>query len=126
VSALGDIRTALATALAGAPGLNTYEVVPGQINTPAAVVAPEGIEYLTDFDGGATYRLPVQFLASLGDWGTAQRQLDTYIAHDGTAVAAIHAAEGIEVRVVSMESYGLTTFSDTSYLGAQVIVEVIV
>lgn len=126
MATLDDIRSALKTALADASGLNAYETVPGQINTPAAVVAPEGIEYETDFDGGATYRLPVQFLAALGDWGTAQRQLDGYIAHDGTAVVAIHAADDIEVRVTGMEAYGLTEFAGTSYLGAQVIVEVIV
>lgn len=126
MSALEDIRTALASALSGASGLSTYEVVPGAIEAPAAVVAPEGIEYSTDFDGGATYTIPVQFLAALGDWGTAQRKLDAYIGHDGSAVESIHAATDIEARVVRMEQYGLTTFANTDYLGAQVIVEVIV
>lgn len=126
MATLEDIRATLKTALEDASGLNSYATVPGQINTPAAVVAPEGIEYDTDFNGGATYRLPIQFLASLGDWGTAQRQLDTYIAHDGTAVEAINATDDIEVRVVSMDGYGLTEFAGTNYLGAQVTVEVIV
>lgn len=125
MAALEDIRSSLKTALATASGLNAYATVPGQINTPAAVVAPEGIEYEADFDGGAIYRLPIQFLSSLGDWGTAQRELDGYVSHDGTAVAAIHAATDIEVRVIGMESYGLTEFAGTSYLGAQVVVEVI-
>ena len=125
MSTLEDIRSTLATALASAPGLSTYEVVPGQVNAPAAVVAPEGIEYSTDFDGGATYRLPVQFLVSLGDWGTAQRVLDGYIAHDGTAVAAVHDSD-LEARVVGLEGYGLTTFGTTDYLGAQLIVEVLI
>lgn len=126
MATLETIRSSLQTALATVSTLNAYETVPGQVNTPAAVVAPDGIEYETDFDGGATYRLPIQFLASLGDWGTAQRQLDDYIAHDGTAVAAVEATTDVEVRVVGMESYGLTTFGDTNYLGCQVIVEVIV
>jgi hypothetical protein len=126
MSALEDIRTALASALQAASGLSTYEVVPGQINAPAAVVAPEGIEYSTDFEGGATYTLPIQFLASLGDWGTAQRKLDSYIGHDGSAVDAIHATTDIEARVLRMENYGLTTFAGTDYLGAHLIVEVIV
>ena len=126
MSALGDIRTALKTGLGTASGLSAYEVVPGRIDAPAAVVAPEGIEYDTDFEGGATYTLPIQFLVALGDWGTAQRQLDGYIAHDGSAIAAINAITDIEVRVVRMEQYGLTTFANTDYLGAQVVVEVIV
>ena len=126
MSALEDIRSSLKTALAGASGLNSYAVVPGRVDVPAAVVAPEGIEYDTDFEGGATYTIPVQFLAALSDWGTAQRQLDGYIAHDGSAVDAIHAATDIEARVVRMEQYGLTSYAGVDYLGAQVIVEVIV
>lgn len=125
MSALDDIRTALKTALATCADLNGYEVAPAQVNVPAAIVAPEGVEYSTDFDGGATYTFPIQFLASLGDWGTAQRQLDAYVAHDGSAVDAIHAAT-VEARVVRMDQYGLTTYGDTNYLGCQVVVEVIV
>lgn len=126
MAALKDIRSALKTVLAGASGLNAYETVPGQINAPAAIVAPDSIEYSTDFDGGATYTFPIQFLASLGDWGTAQRQLDDYIAHDGLAVEAIHATTDLEVRVVSMGDYGFTEFGDTTYLGCRLNVEVIV
>jgi hypothetical protein len=126
MSALADIRTALADALGSVSGLSTYEVVPGQVNTPAAVIAPDGIEFDTDFDHGATYRFPVQFLVSLGDWGTAQRVIDGYVSHDGTATAALNDdVTDFETRVIGMEGYGLTQFGDTNYLGAQLIVEVI-
>lgn len=126
MASLDDIRTALAAALDACPGLSTYEVVPGQVNPPAAVIAPDTIEYETDFDGGATYRIPVQFLVDLGDWGTAQRKLDGYVSHDGTAAVAVHDATTIEARIAGLEAYGLTTFGITDYLGAQLIVEVIV
>lgn len=125
MSSLADIRTALAGALGGVSGLSTYEVVPGQINAPAAVIAPDGIEYDTDFEHGATYNLPVQFLVSLGDWGTAQRTMDEIVSHDGDGVAALNDVATFECRVVRMEGYGLTTFATTDYLGAQLIVEVI-
>jgi len=123
MSTLEDIRSTLSTGLGAVSGLSSYEVVPGRVNTPAAVVAPDNIEYSADFDGSATYRLPVQILVSLGDWGTAQRDLDRFVAHDGPAVAAIHAL-AIEARVIGMEAYGLTQFAGTDYLGAQLIVEV--
>lgn len=127
MTALADIRSALAAALDPVTDLSAYETVPAQVNTPAAVVAPDSIEYDTDFDGGATYTLPVQFLVALGDWGTAQRVLDGFIAHNGTATVALNDdVVGFEVRVVRMESYGLTTFANTDYLGAQLVVEVIV
>lgn len=125
MTTLDDIRSTLADALTACDGLSTYETVPGSINAPAAVVAPDAIEYETDFDGGATYRLPIQFLVSLGDWGTAQRKLDAYVAHDGSAVEAVH-AQDTNYRVVGLESYGLTDFAGSDYLGAQLIVEVIV
>jgi hypothetical protein len=124
-STLETIRTNLKNALEEAPGLSAYATVPSQVNTPAVVVAPEGIEYEVDFDGGATYTLPVQFLASLGDWATAQRTLDAYVSHDGSAVAALYDTEGFEVRVLRLESYGLTEFAGTNYLGVQLVVEVL-
>lgn len=125
MSSLADIRSALADALNAVSGLSAYEVVPGQVNTPAAVIAPDGIEYDTDFEHGATYNLPVQFLVSLGDWGTAQRVLDAFISHDGTGVEAVNGVTDFECRVVRMEGYGLTEFAQTNYLGTQLIVEVI-
>lgn len=125
MTTLDDIRSVVASALESCPGLSTYETVPGQVNTPAAVVAPDDIEYETDFDGGATYRLPVQFLVSIADWGTAQRKLDSYIAHDGSAVEAIHDQE-TNYRVAGLEAYGLTEFAGIEYLGARLLVEVVV
>jgi hypothetical protein len=125
VSTLDDIRTTLASAVS-VGGVQGYARVPGQINTPAAVVAPDSIAYSTDFDGGATYTVPVQFLVSLGDWASAQAQLDGIIAHDGSAVEAIHEVTDFEVRVTGMQDYGLTTYAGTDYLGASLLVEVIV
>ena len=125
MSTLATIRTELADALNSVSNLSAYAYVTGQVNTPAVVIAPEGVEYDTTFDGGATYRLPLQFLVSLGDWGTAQRVIDDFIDHDGAGATAIYTAD-LEVRIVGGVEYGLTTFGDKDYLGAQVTVEVIV
>lgn len=126
MSALGDIRTDLARALEDVDGLSSYDTVPGQVNTPAAVVAPEDIEYHVDFEGGATYTLTIQFLVSIGDWATAQETLDGFVSHDGTAVAAIEASEDVNASVIGIQAYGLTQFANTDYLGAQLIVRVLV
>lgn len=125
MNTLDTIRTELAAVLNAVSGLQAYAKVPGQINAPAATVAPDSIEYNADFEGGATYTLPVQFLVSLGDWSTAQGIMDGFVAHDGTAVEAINGAD-IEARVLRMEDYGLTEFAATNYLGARLIVEVLV
>lgn len=125
MSTLDDIRDDLKTALAGVTGLQAHARVPGQITPPAAVVAPESVEYDADFEHGATYRLPVQLLVQLGEWDSAQKQIDGLAAHDGTAVAAINDDTTVEARVVRMESYGMTEFAGVAYLGAVLIVEVL-
>lgn len=124
MSALDDIRTALATAL-GSAGLKSYKRAPGEVAAPAAVVAPDGIEYNADFDGGATYQLPVVILVAQGDWSKAQESLDAYVSHDGSAVAAINDAEGIEARVTAMSEYGIVRWGTTDYFGASLNVEVL-
>lgn len=125
MSTLDDIRDDLKTALA-ASGLQAHARVPGSITPPAAVIAPDSVEYDADFEHGATYRLPVQVLVQMGEWDSAQKQLDGFVSHDGTAVAAINDIATIEARVTGMESYGLTDFGGAAYLGAVLTVEVIV
>lgn len=126
MSTLDDIRDDLKTALASVSGLQAHARTPGSITPPAAVVAPESIEYDIDFDGGATVRLPVQVLVQFGEWDSAQKQIDAFVAHDGTAVAAINDDTTVEARVVGMDSYGLTDFAGIVYLGAVLNVEVLV
>lgn len=126
MSSLDDIRDALKTALATVSGLQAHARVPGSITPPAAVVAPDSIEYDADFEHGATYRLPVQVYVQLGEWDSAQKQLDGLVAHDGTAVTAINAITTIEARVTGMEDYRDKEFGGAFYLGALLNVEVIV
>lgn len=126
MSTLDDIRDDLKTALATVSGLKAHARVPGQITPPAAVVAPDSVEFDSTFEHGATYRLPVQVLVQLGEWDSAQKQLDGFVAHDGTAVAAINDDTTVEARVVSMGDYGLTQFAGVDYLGAVLTVEVLV
>lgn len=125
MSTLDDIRDDLKTALAGVTGLQAHARTPGTITPPCAVVAPDSVEYDTDFEHGATYRLPVVVLVQLGEWDSAQKQLDGFVAHDGTVVLAINDDATVEARVVSMEGYGLVPYAGTEYLGATLIVEVI-
>ncbi len=61
-----------------------------------------------------------------GEWDSAQKQLDGFVAHDGAAVAAINDDTSVEARVVGMDAYGLTDFGGIVYLGAVLTVEVLV
>ena len=123
---LSDIRAAIAAALRTVDGLEGIDHAPPQVNPPAAVVAPDSVQYDVDFEHGATYLLPVQMIVGLGDWESAQRQMDAMVAHDGTAVAAINAIDSFECRVVAMGDYGTTAYGDKTYLGAVLTVEVLV
>ena len=125
MSTLDTIRDSLETALATVAGLHSYARVPGQINPPCAVVAPDSVTHNVTFEGGATYRFPVQVLVQLGEWDAAQVKLDGFVAHDGTAVTAINSASDIRASCTGMESYGLTPYAGVDYLGAVLIVEVL-
>lgn len=125
MAALDDIRAALKVALATVSGLEAYSYVPPQVNPPAAVVAPDSIQYDADFEHGATYTIPVQILVSLGDWESAQRELDAIASPDGTAVQAINSAVDVEARVVSMSEYQLVTYGLKDYFGCVLTVSVL-
>lgn len=124
MAALDTIRDSLATALETIPTLSGYARTPGQLNAPAAIVAPDGVEYDATYEGSATYRLPVQVIVPLGDWLTAQRQLDGFVSHDGTVPVAINDAS-VEARAVGMSDYAITQYAGVDYLGAVVTVEVL-
>lgn len=125
MAALDDIRAAIAAAIEGVDGVQGYDHVPPQINTPCGVVAADGITYDSDFQGSATYLVPVHVFVSLGDWESAQRTLDPLVSHDGDVVAAINALRGdVDCRVVAMGEYGLTNYANTDYFSATLTVEV--
>lgn len=124
MTALEDIRAALATAADSLDEVQGYDYVPAQVNPPAAVVGADAVSYDADLEHEATYRIPVTVLCSLGDWESAQRQLDPLISHDGALVTALNAAAGFDCQVLAMQDYGLTTYGVTEYLGAVLIVEV--
>lgn len=124
MSTLTDIRAAFAVALR--PVIQSYPKVPASPVVPCAFVASDDIEYDTDFDGGAIYRIPVQFLTTLTPWDDSQTEMDDFIAHDGTAVAALLDDTGYETRVTGVRNYGATKYGVDDYMGAQVLVEVIV
>jgi hypothetical protein len=124
VNVLEQIRAALATQAGKVDGLSGYSYVPGQINAPAAVVAPQEISYDADLSDGATVLLPVQVLVSLGDLESAHRAMDDLVAPDGALVALLNACQDFDTRVVGMDRYGDTEYASSTYLGAVLTVEV--
>lgn len=114
MTSLRDVRAALRVQLNTVAGLRGYDVWPGTINPPVAIVRPLSGTYHDDFDGSATYRFEVTVLLQLGTLEVAQEQMDTYIASDGPFITALEASPALggaadNVTVQGWRDYGVMT-----------------
>jgi hypothetical protein len=126
------IRQALAANLATIPGLRTAAEVPDLPNPPIAIVGLRAVTYDGSFDGGLTnYNFAVTVIVGRAAEREAQRRLDSYISTGATSVkSAVESDKTLggnayDCRVVSMDSVGSLTISDTTYLAADFTVTVI-
>jgi hypothetical protein len=126
------IRTRLAANLATIPGLRTSAEVPDLPNPPVAIVALTNVSYDRAFaDGLTNYTFTVTVIVGRAAEREAQRKLDAYITPGANSVKnAIESDKTLggyayDCRVVSMDSVGSLTISDTTYLAADFTVAVI-
>jgi hypothetical protein len=129
---ISQIRTALATNLATIPGLRTAAEIPDLPNPPIAVVSLDSVTYDQAFAKGMTnYNFTVTVIVGRSAEREAQRKLDAYISPGANSVKnAIESNKTLggyayDCRVVSMNSVGSLTISDTTYLAADFSVTVI-
>jgi hypothetical protein len=129
---ISQIRTALATNLATIPGLRTAAEVPDLPNPPVAIVALNNVSYDRAFAQGMTsYTFIITAIVGRAAEREAQRKLDAYISPGANSVKnAIESDSTLggyayDCRVVSMDSVGSLTISDTTYLAADFTVTVI-
>jgi hypothetical protein len=129
---ISQIRTALATNLATIPGLRTAAEVPDLPNPPIAIVALNNVSYDRAYANGMTnYTFVVTAIVGRSAEREAQRKLDAYITPGANSVKnAIESDKTLggsayDCRVVSMDSVGSLTISDTTYLAADFTVTVI-
>jgi hypothetical protein len=129
---ISQIRTALATNLATIPGLRTAAEIPDLPNPPIAVVSLDSVTYDQAFAEGMTnYNFTVTVIVGRSAEREAQRKLDGYISPGANSVKnAIESDKTLggyayDCRVVSMNSVGSLTISDTTYLAADFTVTVI-
>jgi hypothetical protein len=129
---ISQIRTALATNLATIPGLRTAAEIPDLPNPPIAVVSLDSVTYDQAFAKGMTnYNFTVTVIVGRSAEREAQRKLDAYISPGTNSVKnAIESNKTLggyayDCRVVSMNSVGSLTISDTTYLAADFSVTVI-
>ena len=126
------IRTALANNIGTISGLRTAAEVPDLPNPPVAVVSLNNVIYDRAFDRGmTTYTFVVTVIVGRVAEREAQRRLDTYISTGSSSVKyAVESDKTLggnayDCRVVSMDSVGSLTISDTIYLAADFTVTVI-
>jgi len=126
------IRTALANNIGTIPGLRTAAEVPDLPNPPIAIVALNNVSYDRAYANGMTsYTFIVTVIVGRAAEREAQRRLDTYISTGSSSVKyAVESDKTLggnayDCRVVSMDSVGSLTISDTTYLAADFSVTVI-
>ena len=126
------IRTALATNLGTITGLRTAAEVPDLPNPPIAIVALNSVSYDRAYAKGMTsYTFVITVIVGRAAEREAQRRLDTYISTGSSSVKyAVESDKTLggnayDCRVVSMDSVGSLSISDTTYLAADFTVTVI-
>jgi hypothetical protein len=126
------IRQALATNLATISGLRTSAEVPDLPNPPIAIVALRSVTYDGAFNKGMTnYNFAITVIVGRAAEREAQRRLDAYISTGATSVKSAVESDSTlggnayDCRVVSMDSVGSLSISDTTYLAADFTVTVI-
>jgi hypothetical protein len=126
------IRTRLAANLATISGLRTSAEVPDLPNPPVAIVALNSVSYDRAYAKGMTsYTFVITVIVGRAAEREAQRKLDAFITPGATSVKnAIESDKTLggyayDCRVVSMDSVGSLTISDTTYLAADFTVTVI-
>jgi hypothetical protein len=126
------IRTALAKNLGTVSGLRTAAEIPDLPNPPIAVVSLNSVTYDGAYAKGLTnYNFSVTVIVGRVAEREAQRKLDAYISTGSSSIKnAIESDKTLggsayDCRVVSMDSVGSLTVSDTTYLAADFSVTVI-
>ena len=127
-----QIRTALATNLGTIPGLRTAAEVPDNPTPPIAIVNLDSVTYDQAYAKGmTTYNFTITVVVGRSAEREAQRKLDGYITPGANSVKnAIESDKTLggyayDCRVVSLNSVGSLTISDTTYLAADFTVTVI-
>jgi hypothetical protein len=129
---ISQIRTRLATNLATISGLRTAAEIPDLPNPPVAVVSLNSVTYDGAYAKGlTTYNLSITVIVGRVAEREAQRKLDAYISTGASSIkSAVESDKTLggyayDCRVVSMDSVGSLTVSDTTYLAADFTVTVI-
>lgn len=131
MASVGELRTALATAMGSVPNLRTSATVPDNPRPPIAVVMPERIAYdLNARRGADTFFFSILLIVGRADDRTAQNSIDAFLVGDNSVKAAIESDRTLggkanTCRVTEMANYSSLSIGEVLYLSAQFTVEVV-
>lgn len=135
MTSLAQLRAGIGTNLRTMSGLRVKDVIPGQVQTPMAVVYPTGspIEFhLASNNGSSQFYFEVMVIVSRADERNAQNALDEYCSTSGSksifsAIELDRSLGGVaqDCVVRRLSSYGSTEINNIEYLAATFQVDVI-
>lgn len=131
MASVGELRTALATAMGSVPNLRTSATVPDNPRPPIAVVMPERIAYdLNARRGADTFFFSILLIVGRADDRAAQNSIDAFLVGDNSVKAAIESDRTLggkanTCRVTEMTNYSSLSIGEVLYLSAQFTVEVV-
>jgi len=144
VADLAAVRNALAATITANTNINGQPLpavgyLPGQVNPPMAIVAPQPGQMIVfdTLDGGSaipgtvTYHLRVVLLVAYGEDASTQAALDLMLSTDeaGSVINAITQHSRLDgsvhyAVVTTAHGYGLRLWNDVQYFGAELLVSV--
>jgi hypothetical protein len=129
-----QVRDALQARLESISGLTVYAHPPGNVNVPAAVIAPNTGQFYTYKTSQTSHdlELVVAVLVQMGELQSATEELDRYL--DDAGSYSVYAAVAADPRlgntvddaeVIAAQNYGVITYNSVDYQGCEFVVAVL-
>jgi hypothetical protein len=127
MATVSELRSGIATTLAGITGLRTSAFVPDTISPPIAIVEPNSIKFDISMGRGLDeFGFKVTVIVGRATDRTAQANIDAFCSSSGSSsikqVLESNRTLGgkcNDLRVTGLNSYGSIQIADTPYLAAE-------
>lgn len=130
MASISALRDAIQARLATIPGLRAHDIVPSQVNPPAAVVIPATITYdATMRRGSDDFTFVIQLVVSKAVDRVGQDRLDAFLSPFGSSSVKAAVDGDLDgaadfAHVASVDSYGAVEWGGIEYFGAELTVNV--
>jgi hypothetical protein len=127
MATVSELRSGIATTLAGITGLRTSAFVPDTISPPVAIVEPNSIKFDVSMGRGLDeFGFKVTVIVGRATDRTAQANIDAFCSSSGsTSIKQVLESNRTlggkcnDLRVTGLNSYGSIQIADTPYLAAE-------